>query len=525
MTEISKTILEIPELQQIQPDPTAIRILDKENCENIQAIIYAKDKNIVKVLTTNNFPDKVEKLVKMLEEKGLKSDLYYTSSEGFGFALSWYEQLLAGEQRLIDEQRAEKQAIGKWAIAVMQKLFEKRDTMDPGDFIMQVVSLSFQAGASDLHFQPEEEWVLVRIRIDGVLQEVLKFTHDDFRKYLQKLKFISGAKMNVDYIPEDGRFEFHAGVDESSKRVDARVSFMPGIKEESTVIRYLDSSKGVKSFEEMGFSTQQFELLKKHMEKNTGITILSGPTGSGKTTTLYAMLHHLNNGKEKIITLEDPIEYEMPGIQQSQINYNKGYTYELGLKSILRHDPDIILVGETRTLETAETSITASLTGHLVFTTLHTNSAIEAIDRLVNMGVKPYMLAPSLNLVVGQRLVRKVCPHCSIKKTPDYAEAAEIGEIVKKLNDLNPTLKLDPNGQIPSIVGCDQCNGTGYIGRVVIVELFEVTDDIRKMIVEGRTAIDIYAKARENGYITMKEDGIMKILTGQTTLDEIRRVL
>jgi type II secretory ATPase GspE/PulE/Tfp pilus assembly ATPase PilB-like protein len=395
----------------------------------------------------------------------------------------------------------------------MQKLYEKRDTMDPGEYIMQTISLAFQAGASDLHFQSEERGAMVRMRIDGVLQEVLQFSHEDFRKYLQKIKFISGAKMNIDYIPEDGRFDFEVeSPDGTKKRIDARVNFMPGIEEESTVIRFLDSTTGIKSFEQLGFKGKPYDLLKKQLEKNTGIVVVSGPTGSGKTTMLYSILHTLNNGSEKIITLEDPVEYEMPGIQQSQINYSKGYTYEIGLKSILRHDPDIILVGETRTLETAETSITAALTGHLVFTTLHTNSAIEAIDRLINIGVKPYMLAPALNLVMGQRLVRKVCPHCVSKKQPDYAETAEIAETVKMITDIEPTMKLTVPKEIPKIVGCDQCNGTGYIGRIVLIEVFEVTEEVKKMIVEGRSSLDIYGKARENGYFTMKEDGIMKMI-------------
>ncbi|MFA7717613.1 MAG: GspE/PulE family protein [Candidatus Absconditabacterales bacterium] len=525
MGELTKTILEIEALQKLQPDSSVIKILPRETCENIQAILFGKEKNTLKVLTTNNFPEQIQKLLKTLEDKGYRSELFYTSSEGFGFALGRYDQIIKQEQRLIDEQRAEKQARGKGAIAVIQKLFEKRDTMDPGEFILQIVRLAFQTGASDLHFQSEEKGVLTRIRIDGVLQEILEFTHDDFRKYLQKLKFISGAKMNIDYLPEDGRFDFVVEKDNESKKVDARLSFLPGITEESTVIRFLDSSAGLKTFEELGFKGKSYDLLDKHLEKNTGIIIFSGPTGCGKTTTLYSILNYLNNGKEKIITLEDPIEYEIPGIQQSQINYTKGYTYEVGLKSVLRHDPDIILVGETRTLETAEISINAALTGHLVFTTLHTNTAIEAITRLINMGIKPYMLAPSLNLVVSQRLVRKVCPYCATKKDPDYAESAEITEAIKRINDMDPTMKLDFHRQIPQIVGCDHCNGTGYIGRVAIVEVFDVSEDIKKMIVEGKDAITIYAEARENGFLTMKEDGIIKMLEGLTTLDELRRVL
>ncbi len=526
MTELTKTILEIADLQAMQPDFSVIKLLEKEKCEAMQTIIFAKEKNTLKILTTNNFPDQLQKLLKMLEDKGYRYELFYTSVEGFGYALGRYDQLINQEVRFQEEKRAEKLAIGKWAIAVIQKLFEKRDTMDPGEFIMQLISLSFQAGASDLHLQSEDKWVLVRIRIDGVLQEILEFTHDDFRKYLQKIKFISGAKMNVDYIPEDGRFDFEVDLpDGKKKKIDARVSFLPGIQEESTVIRFLDSTTGIRTFEELGFAGKNYDLLKKHLEKNTGIVILSGPTNSWKTTTLYSILQFLNNGKEKIITLEDPIEYEIPGIQQSQINYNKWYTYEIGLKSLLRHDPDIILVWETRTLETADISITAALTGHLVFTTLHTNSAIEAIDRLINMGVKPYMLAPSLNLIIGQRLVRKVCPFCSTKKDPDYAESAEMTDAIRKINDIDPTMKLDLHRQIPQIVWCDKCNGTGYIGRMALLEVFEVSEDIKKMIVEGRNAVEIYGKARENGYLTMKEDGIIKMLDGLTTLDEIRRVL
>lgn len=526
MTELTKTILEIADLQALQPEFSVIKLMEREKCESMQTIIFAKEKNTLKILTTNNFPEQVAKLTKTLEEEWYRSELFYTSVEGFWFALGRYDNFIRQEQRFNEEKRAEKLAVGKWAIAVIQKLFEKRDSMDPGEFILQVISLSFQSWASDLHFQSEEKGVLVRIRIDGVLQEILQFTHDDFRKYLQKIKFISGAKMNIDYIPEDGRFNFEVETkDAKKKKVDARVSFMPGIVEESIVIRFLDSSTGIRTFEELGFAGKNFDLLKKHLEKNTGIIIFTWPTGSWKTTTLYSALNYLNNGKEKIITLEDPIEYEIPWIQQSQINYNKWYTYEIGLKSILRHDPDIILVWETRTLETADISINAALTGHLVFTTLHTNSAIEAIDRLVNMGVKPYMLAPSLNLIVWQRLVRKVCPHCVDSREPDYAESAEITESIRKINDIDPTLKLDLHRKIPKIVGCDFCNGTGYIWRLALLEVFEVSEDIKKMIVEGRSYLDIYGKARESGYLTMKEDGIMKMLNGLTTIDELRRVL
>lgn len=525
-TTLSKSILEIDDLQGISPNFEQIKILPQETSQKIETLIFAKDKNILKVLSTNNFPEALTALLKNLENKWYKYEVFYTSTEGFNYAMSRYSdmELIASQKRR--QEADQKQAAGKWAIAMIQKIFETRDAMEPGDFIMELIRLAFQSWASDLHFQPQEDGLIVRIRIDGVLQEILKFTHADFQKYLQKIKFISGTKMNVSYLPQDGRFSFEATDSTwAQRKIDVRVNLMPWVESESTVLRFLDPTKSISTFEKIGFSEKTYEILKRNLEKNTWITIFTGPTGSWKTTTLYTILNYLNDGKRKIITLEDPIEYEVKWIQQSQINYAKGYTYEVGLKAILRHDPNIILIGETRSQETAEIAINAALTGHLVFTTLHTNSAIESIPRLTSMEVKPYMLAPALNLIVAQRLVRKICSHCGTKRDANYAEEAEIKDILKKISDLDIKLTVPFDGKVPEIVGCDQCNGTGYKWRFAIIETFEITDDIRKMIVEGKIGVDLYAKARENGFLTLQEDGIIKMLQGKTTLDELRRIL
>lgn len=525
-TPLSKSILEIDDLQGISPNFEQLKILPQETSQKIEALIFAKDKNTLKVLTTNNFPEALSVLLKNLEDKGYKYEVFYTSPQGFTYAMSRYTDMEIIAEQKRKSKTEQKQAAGKWAIAMIQKIFETRESMDPGDFIMELIRLAFQTWASDLHFQPQEDGLIVRIRIDGVLQELLKFTHDDFRKYLQKMKFISGTKMNINYLPQDGRFSFEAtDVDGKERKVDVRINFMPGVESESTVMRFLDPSKSISSFEQIGFSERSHEILKRNLEKNTGITIFTGPTGAWKTTTLYTILSYLNDGKRKIITLEDPIEYEVKGIQQSQINYSKWYTYEVWLKAILRHDPDIILIGETRSQETAEIAINAALTGHLVFTTLHTNSAIESIPRLTSMGVKPYMLAPALNLIVAQRLVRRICPNCGTKRDASYAEEAEIKDVLKKISDLDPRLAVPFDGKIPEIVGCDECNGTGYKWRFAVIETFEITDDLRKMIVDGKIGIDLYAKAREDGFLTLQEDGIIKMIQGKTTLDELRRVL
>ena len=522
---LSKPILEPIDIQAITPDFNQVKILSREVCEQLQVIIFAKEKNTLGVLTTNNFPDQVQNLIKQLESKNYTSELYYTSVEWFQIAMKWYDQIVAQELTQKTELQNQQQAEWKWAIAMIHKVFEKRDSMDPGECIMEIIRLAFQTWASDLHLQPEAEGVFVRIRIDWVLETLLTFSHDEFKKYLQKIKFIAWVKMNIDYVPQDGRFSFDAvSRTGEHKTVDARINFMPGVIDESTVIRFLDWSQSITSFENIWFRAKTYDTLKKNIDKNIGITIVTWPTGSGKTTTLYSILAYLNNGTKKIITLEDPIEYQLPGIQQSQINYTKWYDYESGLKAVLRHDPDIILVGETRTAETADTSINAALTGHSVFTTLHTNSAIESISRLLNMGVKPYMLAPALNLIVAQRLVRKVCPHCATKRDPQYGEKTEIEEIIKDINDANPAMHIAWDGQYLQANGCEQCNGTWYLGRIAIIETFEITDDIKNMIIDEKDSMMMYSKARETGYLTMREDGILKMLDGLTTLDEIRRV-
>lgn len=522
---LNKAILEPVDIKGIKPDPLQVKILPRDLCEQIQCLIFAKEKNVLAILTTNNLPDKVQNLVKELEQKNYLSELYYTSPEWFKLALKRYDDILDQDAKNALENQNQAQAEWKGAIAMMHKVFERRSVMDPGEFILEFVRLAFQTWASDLHFQPEVAGVFAKIRVDGVLETIDHFSHNEFLKYLQKIKFIAGVKMNVNYIPQDWRFSFEA-IDKHGEHrsVDARVNFMPGIQNESTVIRFLDWTRMIETFDQIGFSWRNYEILKRNIEKNTWITIITWPTWSWKTTTLYSILSVLNNGTRKIITLEDPIEYQIPWIQQSQINYAKWYNYELWLKATLRHDPEVILVWETRTAETAETSINAALTWHAVFTTLHTNSAIDAISRLLNMGVKSYMLAPSLNLIVAQRLVRKVCPHCAIKRDPLYWEKTEIEESITAINDANPTMNITWDWKYLQAIGCEKCNGTWYIGRVAIIETFEITDDIRNLIVDHAPSLMLYAKVRETGYLTMKEDAILKMLNGLTTLDEIRRV-
>lgn len=526
-TQLINTILEVNDVQALQVDFSQLKKISRENAEASQIILYYKDEdNCVYLLTTNNHPEDLKKVVKQLENKWLKNKVFYTSTEWFLEWLKWYDELEAAERKTQEENEEREKAEWDSAISLMKQFYEKKDTLDPWEFILEMVRLWFQSWASDMHFQPEWKNVTLRLRLDGILQDVIDFDAQDFWKYLQKLKFIAWAKMNIDYIPQDGRFSFEATNHKGEKKkVDARVNFMPWLVTESTVIRFLDSEKWISSFEEIWFTDDNYKILKKYISKTTWIIIVTWPTWSWKTTTLYSILNELNTGTNKIITLEDPIEYEMPWIQQSQINYSKDYDYETWLKAILRHDPDIILVWETRSKETADIAINAALTGHLVFTTLHTNSAIASIPRLLSMWVEPYLLAPAVQLILWQRLVRKICPDCAVKRDATYAEQTEIEESLKRMADLWIQNLPQFDWKLYEANWCSQCNETGYRGRLAILEVLEITEDIRNLIVDKWEDSSILNKARANWFLTLAEDWIIKVLKWETTMDEIHRVL
>ena len=527
MSTLIKTIIETAEIPNLKPDFSVLKIIPKDIAEQAQTLIFSSpDKHTLQLLTTNNFPEKTQHLTEQLHAKGFSTQIFYTTSEGFAQALSRYQEVDQQEHLAFLQSEKEKKADWKSAISFLSELYEKRESMEPWEFIKEIIRLSFQAGASDLHFQPQEDGILLRLRVDGVLVQVLSFSHQEFWKYMQKIKFISGVKMNIDYIPQDGRFSFQASDKDGNLRtIDARISFMPGIKTESIVIRFLDAQKSVDSFEEIWFSPDQISLLESSIRKTTGIIIITGPTWSWKTTTLYTTLKKLNDGSKKIITLEDPIEYKISGLQQSQINYEKGYTYELGLKAILRQDPDIILIWETRSKETASIAINAALTWHLVFTTLHTNSALDSLSRLMNMQVEPFLLAPALQLIIGQRLVRKLCPRCSKLQQASPEQDSEIRTTLSHLQKKDPKIWLNYNGQIPTAVGCPHCNGSWYLGRIAIIEILEINDELRKKLINGMQGENLLPLAESFGFINMKEDWILKVLEGITDLTEIHRVL
>jgi len=373
--------------------------------------------------------------------------------------------------------------------------------------------------ASDIHIETEEEQVKIRARCDGVLQDITTINREVHHGLLSRIKLLAALKMNITNRPQDGRFSVFS----EDQVIEIRVSTLPSEYGESVVLRLLNP-KSLINLDALGLRKDLLLLLKKEIKKPNGMIIVTGPTGSGKTTTLYAFLKQLQSPEIKIITIEDPIEYHLAGISQTQVAPEKGYTFASGLKSIVRQDPDVILVGEIRDLETAEIALQSALTGHLVFSTLHTNDAAGTVARLVSLGANPSNIGPAVNMAVAQRLVRKVCEKCKELKKISSEDLKKIKGGLSNVLKIVTAPKITENLKIPTAKGCKYCNDTGYRGRVGIFEAFLIDDEMENFIAKNPSIADLRAKAIKKGFVTMYQDGLIKILEGLTTIEEIERV-
>ena len=374
--------------------------------------------------------------------------------------------------------------------------------------------------ASDIHIEPEEESVRLRYRIDGVLQEIGKLPSEVYRLLISRIKMISKMRLNIRKEAQDGHFF----VDLESKRIDVRVSSIPGKHGESINMRLLSSDDVIVDVTALGLRGLAYEEVMKQVVKPNGLILNTGPTGSGKTTTLYTLLNHINQPDMKVITVEDPIEYTISGIVQTEISKNKAYTFATALRAIVRQDPDVILVGEIRDDETADITVNAALTGHLVFSTIHANSSAAAIPRFMELGVKPSLMTAALNAIIGQRLVRILCTHCKESYEPAHET---INSILKLVAIISPKAKISLPKDVKILykaVGCAKCNFTGYHGRIGIFEVLTLTEEIVGIVNNIGTEQEVLRAALENGMVTMTQDGIIKALEGITTLDEVWRV-
>jgi type IV pilus assembly protein PilB len=397
------------------------------------------------------------------------------------------------------------------------------------EIVKKILEHAIRLRASDVHIEPQENITRVRYRIDGILEEKLTLDKEYHAALISRIKILSGMKIDEKRIPQDGRFNFVSEYGE----VDLRISSLPTVNGEKIVMRLLKKSDKVPTLAELGIRAKALAVLEEAVRIPHGIILATGPTGSGKTTTLYSLLTLINTPKVNIMTLEDPVEYQMAGVNQVQINPQAGLTFASGLRSFLRQDPNIIMVGEIRDEETAQLAVQASLTGHLVFSTVHTNSAAGALPRLLDMGAEPFLLASSMTAAIGQRVLRKVCESCKTAYVPEAAVVTDMKKVLGNLFDGWQKSNLEKQALAKKNncefllfrgKGCEKCGNSGYLGRVGIYEVLRVTEKIAKLILERADATTVEKAAMEDGMIIMKQDGYLKVLDGVTSIEEVIRV-
>ena len=504
--------------EQIKPE--IINQIPKALAENYQAISYSKHGNKLQVALIEPTDLKAqEAVVYLAREKDLKVDFGISSKAAFFEAFKQYSALKKEVEEYLGV------AEEKFGQAARAEKLEKTEDLASSAPIAKMVSVilrhAVDEGASDIHIEPVMNQTRVRYRIDGIMKTSLvlpKYVHSAI---VSRIKVMAKLKIDETRVPQDGRIRLKI----SDNDIDFRVSTLPLYKNEKVVMRILDTSGDVLTLEDLGFDGKNLEVIKANIEKPHGMFLVTGPTGSGKTTTLYANLRILNKESVNIVTLEDPVEYFLKGVNQSQINSDVGLTFASGLRSILRQDPDIILVGEIRDGETADLAIHAALTGHLMLSTLHTNDAFGAIPRLVDLKVEPFLLASTLNVIIAQRLVRKLCQYCKKKVAiPDILKT----EARSELSTIMPE-NLPKNVVLNKMIfwqgqGCKKCGNSGYKGRLAIAEVLPVTTEVKDVIASKKDWHMIKEIFTKLGMLTLKQDGIIKALRGFTTLEEIMRV-
>ena len=519
--------LDIPRLSELPRhiNSKVLNIIPVETAKEYQIVAFDETRHGIKVAMVNPQNIKALNVLRFLaESKKTKIKIYLVSVKLFQSIVEQYESVKETVEDVVKSFKAGEKARVTASDKVEKKISETIQGAPVARLVHAVVRQAIDEKASDIHIEPIRNDYRVRFRVDGMLHLSLVLPKEVGRMAVAHVKILSKLKIDEKRKPQDGRFK----IKENDAVTDFRVSTFPVLEGEKLVIRVLSKNEGMFKLKELGTVGRNKEILTKKLKDAYGIILMTGPTGSGKSTTLYALLQMLNDEKRNIITLEDPVEYFIEGINQSQIKPEIGYTFASGLRSILRQDPNVIMVGEIRDEETAELVIHAALTGHLVFSTLHTNNAIGAVSRLVDMGVAPFLLASSLKALAAQRLVRRICPHCKEEVNITQSMRDKISEELKGVSqeevkkygvDISKEMKFYQGR------GCKKCGGLGLKGRVAIYEVMEIDDDIQKLISErGGDEVAIKEEVKKQGMITMKQDGILKVLKGMTTLSEVERV-
>ena len=508
--------LEYIDLSAFPVDLNALAIFTEQQSADAQSVIFYKEGNDLRVGTVQPTNEIFLRLSDELTKKKFQLKLYYISESSLKQLQSLYSKVAKPKEIEEDIVR-----IGKDRdyINELKTLEDESKTFSATQILEMLLGAADKYKASDIHIEPEDHLIKVRFRLDGVLSDVLHLPKIYQSSVISRIKILSKLKLNVQDVPQDGRFTY----DLLGHLTDVRVSLLPSAYGEGVVMRLLATQAVSLKLADLGFIGHSSEAIAKQIAKPNGMIITTGPTGSGKTTTLYAFLNQLNEPGVKIITLEDPVEYKLEGISQTPISADKGMTFASGLRAILRQDPDVIMVGEIRDQETAEVALQAALTGHIVLSTLHTNDAAGAIPRLLNMGVKPFVIAPAMNAIIAQRLVRRICPDCKQEVKLDPFMLEKVKNILKSIPK-NSGLEIPAELKFYHGVGCDKCNHTGYKGRIGIYEVIEKTEAIEKLIFAEANTLEIKKIAVSEGMVTMIQDGMVKATMGITDVEEVLRV-
>ena len=506
--------------------PDALVLIPEEQAKQLKAISFLFTGPELRIGSTQPEDPRIKELAFELGERHkTNTAVYIMSEESFVQGIKMYDALPKIKPIVKGVQITEEEIVKFQAqMTDFSSIAGVPEHSNVTDVIAVVIAASLKLGSSDIHIEAEEKGIAVRFRVDGILQDVAKLAADQWKKIIGRIKLISSLKINVNDQAQDGRFTIY----QKNKEIDVRVSTIPTSFGESVVMRLLNPDSIAVEFEALGFRPASLKKLQKEIEKPNGMIITTGPTGSGKTTTLYAILRKLNTSDVKIITLEDPVEYKVEGINQSQIDYSKDYTFAKGLRSILRQDPDIVMVGEIRDLDTAEIAVQAALTGHLLLSTIHTNDAAGAIPRFLSMGLAPHLLAPALNAIMGQRLLRKLCKECKQIVEIDTETLVDVKKHLDEIPEASGEAKVDTaNLKFYGPKGCDKCNNTGYKGRVGAYEILIKTVDLEKTIIEKGTIseYDMRELGKVQGMVTMTQDGLLKAVDGITSIEEVKRNL
>ena len=503
-------------------NPDYLKLIPISTSKKARIISFFKVGDKLRVAVTDPDNPETKKVLDDLRKQDYKLNVNLASNSGVLEVIGKYKSTDVYKKKKIVETVAEKSIkTYEKEIAELKELEEKIPTVTAEEAINLINIGAMKTKASDAHYEPTETTTTVRFRIDGVLYKVFEIKPKIYKNILSQMKYQTKMKLNISDVPQDGRYNFNY----NERKIDVRVSVLPTETMESIVCRFLDSGKKFTSFEELGFEDVSLTKMGDLLKISHGMILVTGPTGSGKTTTLYSLLQGFNKPEKKIITLENPIEYHIDGIVQSQINEKGDYTFSSGLRSILRQDPDIVMIGEIRDLETAETCAQAALTGHVVLSTLHTNSAIESIPRLTNMGMEPFVIAPALDTLMAQRLVRRVCKDCAKFEPITDGQRKEFEETFEELKLSSPDKVPEIPEKLYHAVGCDKCSQTGYLGRMVIAEIVAVDDEMEELILQGASVSKLLESARKKGFVSMKEEGFKKAAQGHTTIEEIHRAI